>query len=46
MQEHSASWIPWLADEMYLEGFSRVLKIWKFLLKFIMWLLAGKSLCM
>jgi hypothetical protein len=41
-QEHSARWIPWLADDKYLEGFSRVLQIWKCLIKFVIWLLAGK----
>lgn len=41
IKEHSARWIPWLADDIYLEGFARVLKIWKFVLKFVIWLLAG-----
>jgi hypothetical protein len=45
LQEHSARWIPWLADDIYLEGFARVLKIWKFVLKFVIWLLAGKFVC-
>jgi hypothetical protein len=42
LQEHSAKWILWLADDKYLEGFARVLQIWKFLIKFVLWLLAGK----
>ncbi|PNF42838.1 Platelet-activating factor acetylhydrolase [Cryptotermes secundus] len=41
IKKYSARWIPWLADDMYLEGFSRVLQIWKFVLKFVIWLLAG-----
>ncbi|XP_021918198.1 platelet-activating factor acetylhydrolase-like isoform X6 [Zootermopsis nevadensis] len=41
IKKHSARWIPWLADDMYFEGFARVLQIWKFLIKFVVWLLAG-----
>ncbi|XP_069668593.1 platelet-activating factor acetylhydrolase-like isoform X2 [Periplaneta americana] len=41
IKKHSSRWIPWVAHDKYLEGFSRVLQIWTFVLKFFFWLLAG-----
>ncbi|PSN34783.1 hypothetical protein C0J52_06205 [Blattella germanica] len=40
-KNHSAHWIPWLPHDKYLEGFSRVLQIWKCVIRFFLWLYAG-----
>ncbi|KAJ9591914.1 hypothetical protein L9F63_001516, partial [Diploptera punctata] len=39
--KYSSSWIPWLPHDKYLEGFSRVLQIWKFIIRLVIWLYSG-----
>lgn len=37
-----SKWIPWLPDDSYLLGISKVLKLWLFIVRLVIWLMSGK----
>lgn len=42
IDSYVSKWVPWIPDEGYLSGISKVLKLWLFVVRLVIWFMSGK----
>lgn len=39
---YASEWLPWLPDNVYLKGIAKVLNLWVFVVRLVIWIVSGK----